>query len=46
MHPRAVSNLAYVNNGQSIDVGSNNGANELSTADLAVATGKGWTVLD
>ena len=38
-------NLAYVSNGQSIDVGSNSGTNELSTADLAVATGKGWTVL-
>jgi len=30
-------NLAYVSNGQSIDVGSNSGTNELSTADLAAA---------
>jgi len=33
-------NLAYVGNSQSIDVGSNSGAKELSTTDLAVANGK------
>jgi surface protein len=37
--------LGNVSNGQSVDVGSNSGTNELSTADLAIATAKGWKVL-
>jgi hypothetical protein len=38
-------NLAYVSNHQRIDDGSHSGTYELSTADLAAATGKRWTVL-
>jgi len=38
-------NLATVGGGQSIDIGDNHGARELTTDDLAIATAKGWTVL-
>ena len=31
--------------GQSIDIGDNPGARELTADDLAIATAKGWTVL-